>query len=423
VTTLQTVGGLLRSRPKGALTSFYSDKLSTAAFGAILAGTDDEDLYLRSYEDIYRSQPVVAGVVDKLARRTATLPFHGYRNLPNLDRELIVGDSLDSLIKHPMPRAGTVHLLHHIKASLLIHGNALVAKVRGGDRKAPPVMLWPINWATVSAYGDGRIEFWSTTQFGGQERFIRAEDTMHFAWPGPDGGEIGVSPLEKLGVTIRLEDAAQRHQTALFKNGTRPSMAISVEQEKSDIAALEFARDRVEAMHKGVDNSGKTFFMGANVKVQPLSLSPVETALIEQRKLNREEVGAVYDLAGPLMNDLEHGTFSNVQVLLDSLYRDILPPWLTLIQQTFQAQLLDQQPEWSDRFLEFDLSAKLKGDPVQLATSLKLQVEAGLLTRNEARRILNLPPMSDPAADELTANLNNQGTLGDMSAPTPPPGA
>jgi hypothetical protein len=112
-----------------------------------------------------------------------------------------------------------------------------------------------------------------------------------------------------------------------------------------------------------------------------------------------------------------------VQVLLDSLYRDILPPWLTLIQQTFQAQLLDQQPEWSDRFLEFDLSAKLKGDPVQLATSLKLQVEAGLLTRNEARRILNLPPMSDPAADELTANLNNQGTLGDMSAPTPPPGA
>jgi HK97 family phage portal protein len=424
VTTLQTVDGrLLRPRPKNALTSFYSDSLSTAAFGALLAGTDDEDLYLRSFEDIYRSQPVVAGVVDKLARRTATLPFHAYRHLPDLARELVVGDSLDSLLKHPMPRAGTAHLLHHIKLSLLVHGNALVAKVRGGDREAPPVMLWPLNWATVSAYGDGRIEFWSTTQFGGQERFIRAEDTMHFAWPGPDGGEVGVSPLEKLGVTIRLEDATQRHQTALFKNGTRPSMAVTVEQEKSNIEALEFARDRVEAMHKGVDNSGKTFFMGANVKVQPLSLSPVETALNDQRKLNREEVGAVYDLAGPLMNDLEHGTFSNVQVLLDSLYRDVLPPWLVLIQQTFQAQLIDQQPEWTDRFLEFDLTDKLKGDPVELATSLKLQVEAGLLTRNEARRILNLPPMPEAEADALTLNVNNQGALGGMSTPTPPAGA
>jgi hypothetical protein len=36
-------------------------------------------------------------------------------------------------------------------------------------------------------------------------------------------------------------------------------------------------------MHKGPDNSGRTFFMGANVKLQPLSLSPVEAALIEQR--------------------------------------------------------------------------------------------------------------------------------------------
>jgi phage portal protein BeeE len=104
---------------------------------------------------------------------------------------------------------------------LLIHGNAVVAKVRGPDRRPRRIMLWPLDWARMSAYGQvgGRIEWWSTTQFDNTERFISVEDTIHFAWPGPDGGEIGVSPLEKLGVTIRLEDAAQRHQTALFKNG------------------------------------------------------------------------------------------------------------------------------------------------------------------------------------------------------------
>jgi HK97 family phage portal protein len=173
-------------------------------------------------------------------------------------------------------------------------------------------------------------------------------------------------------------------------------------------------------MHKGVDNGGRTFFMGSNVKLQPLSLSPVEVALIEQRNLNLGEIGRVYDLSGPVMNDLEHGTYSNVQVLLDALYRDVVPVWLGLVEQTMQVQLVNSEPAWLDRFVAFDLTDKLKGDPVQLAQSLKLQVEAGLITRNEARRILNLPPMADASADVLTMNTNNQAPISSPVAGVPP---
>jgi phage portal protein BeeE len=45
-------------------------------------------------------------------------------------------------------------------------------------------------------------------------------------------------------------------------------------------------------------------------EVTPLTWTPVEAALMEQRQLSREEVGMVYDLAGPLINDLTHGTYS-----------------------------------------------------------------------------------------------------------------
>lgn len=422
MTTLETADGrLLRSRPVGLSAGSMQ---STGWFPPMWTGGGGTEAYdadgvLRSYQDIYRSQPVVAGVVDKLARRIATLPFDAYQLDRDGARRQVRGDALDSLIRHPLPRWGSVHLLAHVAQSLLIHGNAVVAKVRGSDRDAPPVMLWPLDWSQLSAYGEGRIEWWSTTQFGSPERFVQAADTIHFAWPGPDGGEIGVSPLEKLGTTLKLEDAAQRHQVGMFRNGSRPSLAVTVDG-PAKLDELEFARSRVEAMHKGVDHAGKTFFMGSNVRVQPLSLSPVETALIEARKLNREEVGAVYDLTGPLMNDLTHGTFSNVTELLRSLYRDVLPPWLSLLETTFQAQLLDQEPVWAERFVSFDLTDKLKGDPVELATSLKTQVEAGLITRNEARRILNMPPLDDPAADSATVNANNQAPLSAMSGPTPP---
>lgn len=371
--------------------------------------------YLASYESIYRSQPVVSGVVDKLARRIATLPLVAYQRKTDGTRDVVVGDSLDSLISKPMPRASTVHLISHIAQSLLIHGNALVAKLRGPDDEVPPLMLWPLDWARIGAYAEpgGRIEWWSTYQFGSEERFIAAEDTIHFAWPAPDGGEVGVSPLEKLGVTIRLEDAIQRHQTAQFANGSRPSLAVTLESANPRKEVLDLVRANIENLHKGPDRSGKTILLGAGAKVQPLSLTPVEAALIDQRRLNHEEVGMVYDLAGPLMNDLTHGTYSNVEELLRSLYRDIVPPWTELMVQTFQVQLLDPEPAWLDRQVRFDFSDKLKGDPSEQATVDKSDVEAGIRTRDEAREGRGLKAQGGAAA-ELTANTNNQNTVETM---------
>jgi HK97 family phage portal protein len=425
VTTLQTADGrLLRAqRPAGA--GITNGGFFPQSFPPLWSNGEraEDDAWLRSYEAIYRSQPVLAGVVDKLTRRIATLPLVAYQKTAG-GREATEGDSLDTLLRKPMPRRSTVHLVSHIAQSLLINANSVVAKVRLNGPDEPPGWLWPLDWSQLSAYGQpgGTIEWWSTTQFGGQERFIAAADTIHFAWPGPDGGEIGVSPLEKLGTTIRIEDAAQRHQASMFKNGIRPSAAVSMNDPNATKEKLEYAGEVVKAAHGGLDKAGSWVWLGANATVQPLSLSPVEAALIEQRKLNREEIGIVYDLAGPLMNDLEHGTFSNVSELLRSLYRDVVPPWTELIVQTMQAQLIDTEPAWLDRFVRFDFSDKLKGDPTEQAAVDKSDVETGIRTRDEARDGRGLPPKGGAAA-ELTLNANNQAPVeqaGAASTGSPP---
>lgn len=373
---------------------------------------------LASFADIYRKQPLIAGVVDKLAHRIAALPFDAYQRSGMDERTLIRGDALDSLIRRPMPRAAAVHFLHSIAWSLLVHGNALAAKVRGAEPDAPPVGLWPLDWSQISAYASdgGPIEWWSTSQFG-DERFLRTADVMHFAWTGPTG-EIGVSPLEKLSVTIRLEDAATRYQTSAFRNGARPGGVVTLPAGSNPSPeVMRETRTTIENMHKGVDKAFRVGLLAPGADWKPMSMTAVEAELIQQRKLNREEVGMVFDLAGPLMNDLTHGTYSNIEELNKGLYRDVLPPWLALIEQTFQAQLLDGEPAWPDRFVAFDLSDKLRGDPLQLSQALKLQVEGGLITRNEARRMLNMPPVSDAAADQLTMNVNNQAPIAQASTP------
>jgi HK97 family phage portal protein len=425
MTTIQTADGrLLRATRPSGLTqqaSGFSGYSVPGAFGPPDWQSSDEPSsrgnQLVSYERIYRAQPIVSGTVDKLTRRIASLPFDAYQVSPDRrEREQTYGDSLATLLRRPMPGWGSTHLLAHISQSVFIHGSALTAKLRGPDRDAPPIMLWPLDWSQVSAYAlpGGRIEWWSTTQFDGTERFLSTNDVILFAWPAPDGGEIGVSPLEKLGVTIRIEDAAQRFQEAEFRNGIRPSIAVSIPgNPKPEV--MDVVRASIERMHKGVDHQRKTMLLAGDASVTPISMSPVEAALIEQRRLNKEEVGMVYDLAGPLMNDLTHGTYSNVEEMNRALYRDVLPPHLKLIEETFQAQLIDSEPSWLDRAVAFDLTDKLKGDPETLASTQKMRVEAGLTTRNEERRVLNMPPLDDPEADSATVNANNQAPLSSMN--------
>lgn len=422
MSSLQTADGrLLRSqRPAGAgMTSGFGPFPPLWSNGERVG---DADRFLVSFDAVYRSQPVVATAVDKIARRVATLPFDAFSKTANDGRELDQASSLSSLVRKPWPRAGSVHLNAFIAQSLLVHGNALVAKLRGPDREAPPFMLWPLDWSQTSAYGPvgGRIEWWSTYQFDGVERFISIEDVMHFAWPAPSGSEIGVSPLEKLGTTIANDYASTQYQSMSLKGGNRPSLALLFDKDLKT-EQRDFVLAQVDGMHKRGDGmAAKTLVLSGGTKAQTLSMTPVEAELIQQRWLNREEVGMVFDLPGPLMNDLRNATLANVAEYQKALYRDVMPVWTELMVQTYQAQLIDPEPAWLDKMVRFSFDDKLKGDPENLATTLKTEVESGLISRNEARRMLGYQPDGDPddaenPANQLTANVNNQDTLANMA--------
>jgi HK97 family phage portal protein len=383
--------------------------------------TDGLDGALVSFDRIYRSQPILAGVIDMIAFRAATLPFGAFEVKANGSRDAVDrSDALATLLRRPRPRASTVHLLNHIFTSLFVHGNALVAKLRTSeDEETPPDMLWPLDWARVSAYGEqgGDVEWWGTYQFGNQELFCRSEDTIHFAWPGPDGGPIGVSPLEKLGVTVQIEDAAQRFQKANFRNGNRPSNAVIL-PEKHTKDALDITRAGIESLHKGVDRAGRTIMLSGGAEIKPLSMSPVEASLIDQRRLDREEVAIVFGLSGPSLTDSTNSSLGNVAERFRAFYRDVLPPWATLVVETFEAQLVDPEPAWMDRVIRFDFSDKLRGEPQEQANTLKVLVEGGIVTRDEARADLGKAPKGGNAA-KLTVNANNQATIESLETRSP----
>jgi HK97 family phage portal protein len=366
-----------------------------------------------SYAEIYEDQTFVHAAVNKLYRQISALPLRVYRKLDNGEREEVRDGSLNTLLEKPAPSMNAFNLKQWVSKPLFIHGNALIAKYRGNGSSKAPTELLPMRWPDISAWarpGSPVVETWGTGQTG-EERTIDAGETVHVAWLDGES-QVGVSPLKPLAKVVRLEDSVRRFQVSSFDNAARPGSAlIPPEGFQYQQGQREELRQEIRETHGGVDQAMKMALLAPGFDVKPLSYSAQEAELIAQRQLSREEVAAVYDLPGPLIGDLTHGTYSNVEELHKQLYKTTLPPHLGMIAGSIQAQLIDPEPEWQGLFVEFDISEQLKGDPRDHAEAIRLQVEAGLLTRNEGRRRLNLPPVDEPMADELFANVNNQAPL------------
>ncbi len=264
---------------------------------------------LISYSELYNTQPVIAAAINKLTRQGSTLPLKVYRRNSSGDRERLYGHPLVELLRQPLPRRSPVHLKQWILMPLLSHGNGLIAKFRETP-DGPPTALLPVSWPEVEAYAPqgGYVEWWATTQTG-QRRWLAVEDTLHFAWESPQG-EIGTSPLQQLGTTIQIEDAAQRYQRAMFKNSARPTGAIQLPAGPPIPPEIrKEMRADIERLYSGIDNAGRMVLLQNGAEWKTMAHSAHEAALIQQRILSREEIAMVYDLPGPLIGDLTHGTY------------------------------------------------------------------------------------------------------------------
>lgn len=379
---------------------------------------------LASFAEIYTTQPSVYAVVNLITRRIASLPLKAYRRKADGSKsELARTHPLSELLRKPLPRRSAVSMKQWMALPTLIHGNALVAKVRARADE-PPAQLLPLDWAHVNAYAapGGFVEWWSTTQFeNGVERYLAAEDTLHFAWESAYG-EIGTSPLQALGTTIRLDTAAQTHQTSSFSEGIKPSMIISLpETARVKEPDLDRIGARIQALYGGTQNAGRAMVLGNGATAQPITMTSSEAELVESRRVAVEEVARAYDVPGPLINDLRYATYSNISEQYTALYRDILPPWLELFEQTIQAQLIDPEEQWQGLFVEFELKEKLKGTPAELAQVIQTEIATGVLSPEEGRTLLNLSPSGQDGADQLYLPVNNLGPIG--STPTRAPQA
>jgi HK97 family phage portal protein len=345
-----------------------------------------------SYAELYRTQLWVNVVIDKRAKALARLPFKVY--------ERAAGGRLDAsessfgrLMRKPSKTIDPFLFWLWTASTRDIHGEAFWLKDR--DRGGRPIELLPIHPTKVIRETDDNGKTTWKIRLKSGDVTVDRRDLVHHREFNPDTLLSGMSKLEPLRATLENEDGARRANSALWREGGRPSTLLKHPGKFSSDLVANRLRAQWNEVHSGVDNWAKVAILEEGMTAEFVPLNVEELQYIEARKLNREEVCAAFDMAPPVVHILDRATFSNIVEQHRSMYRDTMGPLLGSLEATVDAELrdgtygADVAPDFGDSFYgEFLLDEVLRGDFEARQTAY---LQANYMTIAEKREKENLP--------------------------------
>lgn len=361
-----------------------------------------------SYSGIYRSHVWVAALVNKIANATARLPLKVYERTSEDERDTAPDHPYARLLRRPNEMHDPFTFWTWTRSTVDIYGEAFWGKVR--DAGGRPIELVPLHPTAVQSTpdSDGKIT-WAWDNGTSRIDDIKRRDLVHFKLYNPDSLVRGLSPLEPLRSTLENEAGARAANSAMWRNGARPSSLLRHPKNISE-PAQQRLRAQWSDLHSGADNWAKTVILEEGMEAQLLPLNVEELQYIEARKLNREEACAIYDVPPPVVHILDRATFSNITEQMRSMYRDTMAPKLRFIESTLEMELRDgrmgdrnREPDFGEGvYAEFLMDEVLRGDFEVRVPAIAQAIQTGQMTPNEGRRIENRPPVE--GGDVLLVN-------------------
>jgi HK97 family phage portal protein len=362
-----------------------------------------------TYAELYRRQPNVRLVTRFLGRNIAQLGLHAYRRVSDTERRRLPGDhALTELIREPNTATTRHRLIRGVVEDLAVFDDAYLLKVRNqqdptrlGLFRLPPQWVEPIgsSWFRADAY--------RVAAAGGRPPAIfAADEVVHLHGHNLDDPRQGCSPLEALRLILAEEAAAGEWRQQFWTGAARMSGVIErpAGARWSDTARTRFSDGWAAAFAAGGGREGETPILEDGMTYRPAAFSPAEAEYLGARKLSREEVASQYGIPPAFVGILENTNFANMDEQHVALYADTFGPWLDLITEDLELQLLPDVPDTADVYLEFNLEEKLRGSFEKRASAASTAVGAPWMTRNEMRARDNLPGLD--GGDELVTPLN-----------------
>jgi hypothetical protein len=158
--------------------------------------------------------------------------------------------------------------------------------------------------------------------------------------------------------------------------------------------------------------------LGQGLKYQPLNHNAQESQLVEGRRFQVQEIARFFGVPTTLLADNE--AWTNLSELYRGFYTNALRPWAERFDAEATRKLFPQRQPW--REVQHDLTHLTLGSFKDQVTAFREAVNGGILTRNEARKVLGRNTIGADG-DVLVVEGNVKSLEDVLDPPAPAPAA
>ena len=300
---------------------------------------------------------------------------------------------LQRLLDSPNPFWSRSDLWRATETYLSLWGAAFWGLER--DEQGGIAEIWPLRPDKMRVIPDAEryIRGFVYVGAGSEMAPYLPEDVVWMRYFNPLDEYAGLSPIAPLRQSADMGMDALRANRKLLQNDSTPGLIIEMEGVPTDDEVSEFYA-RWESRFQGVEKSRRPALLGPGMRASNLGFSPRDMEYIETLRWSLEDVSRVFGVPKVMIGDLENTTFSNFSTARRLFWEDTVAAQLAFYTETLQHHLL---PHFGDDSLtvEFDLSGveALKESEENKAKRRNIYVKAGIMTVDEVRREMNLPPI------------------------------
>lgn len=416
--------GLLSPIFEKRATSVHSSAgVGDPALASFFGGQNTSSAQFVTSDSALRVSTVFA-CVKRISETLAMLPLNVNRNTNDGGHTLSTNHRLYKQLSMKPNKWQTSYDWRMMKQfHLLLRGNcySYIASNpgRGMNELVPmhPDRVWPF---VVTPSGAEYYMFWNSPPppAGSKIKYhyfpqnapaqvLTSDVVLHIKGPSING-VVGLNPIQLAQEGIGLAMATEEHGARLFSNGAQISKAFKHPGQLSQPAY-----DRLKASlsneHAGVSNAHKTIVLEEGMDIATLSMTAEDSQFLESRKFQVEDIARIFSVPLILIGHSgdKNSTYASAEQLMQSFMTYTMGPWIVAWEQCMCDKLLYWQTSEKDYYIDFDVSAIMRGDSAARSAYYKARFELGSMSPDEIRAKEGDSPIADGSGKKyyLMTNL------------------
>jgi HK97 family phage portal protein len=364
-------------------------------------------------KDGYQENAIVHRCVQLISNSASAVKLCVYSGDTKLDNHELI-----SLLDRPNPLQSGVEYFASLYSYLLISGNSYI--LRDTESFTPPRELYLLrpdriqiraSESIIPTSYDYVIDGIVRNTYPVDPKTGSGQIKQIKLW-SPLDDFYGLSPIGASAYNIDQHNLAGMHNVALLKNGCTPSGMLKFEPTDETGMSTQLTDDQrarlledLEFRFQGTHNSGRPMLLEGNFSYQQLGLNPKDMDFLELLNLSAREIALCFGVPAQLIGIPDSQTYSNMETAKLALYEETILPLLSRVESDLNEYLA---PLYSgDISIRYDLDSipAMAEKRRQIYDNVTQGVQAGIITRNEARERLGLEEISGGDDLYIPSNL------------------